>query len=47
MIEICAEEDVPRLEEEINGKAPEEQWKILLEVSSDPDPDPNPSPLGR
>ena len=32
MLEICAEDDVPRLEEELKGKAPEEQWKILLEV---------------
>ena len=32
VLEICAEDDVPRLEEELKGKAPQEQWKILLEV---------------
>ena len=32
VLELCAEEDVPRLEEEVKDKLPEEQWKILLDV---------------
>jgi hypothetical protein len=32
VVDLCAEEDVPRLEEEVKGKAPEDQWKILLDV---------------
>eukprot|EP00320_Phaeocystis_rex_P009223 CAMPEP_0119070390 /NCGR_PEP_ID=MMETSP1178-20130426/37972_1 /TAXON_ID=33656 /ORGANISM="unid sp, Strain CCMP2000" /LENGTH=407 /DNA_ID=CAMNT_0007052221 /DNA_START=51 /DNA_END=1274 /DNA_ORIENTATION=+ len=30
--EVCSEEDIKRLEEELDGKPPEEQWKILMEV---------------
>eukprot|EP00316_Scyphosphaera_apsteinii_P004626 CAMPEP_0119297972 /NCGR_PEP_ID=MMETSP1333-20130426/174_1 /TAXON_ID=418940 /ORGANISM="Scyphosphaera apsteinii, Strain RCC1455" /LENGTH=516 /DNA_ID=CAMNT_0007298947 /DNA_START=107 /DNA_END=1657 /DNA_ORIENTATION=+ len=30
--EMCNEEDVPNLEEELKGKEPEEQWSILLDV---------------
>ena len=29
---MCNEEDVERLEEELKGKPPEEQWKLLLDV---------------
>ena len=32
VVEICAEEDLPRLEAEVKDKQPQEQWKILLEV---------------
>ena len=32
VVDLCAEEDVPRLEEEVKDKTPEEQWKILLDV---------------
>mmetsp|Transcript_50553 Transcript_50553/g.131527 ORF Transcript_50553/g.131527 Transcript_50553/m.131527 type:complete len:514 (+) Transcript_50553:32-1573(+) len=31
---MCVDEDLPRLEEEIKGKGPEEQWRILCEVRS-------------
>ena len=34
VLDLCAEEDVPRLEEELKGKRPEDQWKTLLEVRS-------------
>ena len=30
--EVCSEDDIKRLEEELEGKQPEEQWKILMEV---------------
>jgi len=30
--EVCSEDDVAKLEEELEGKAPEEQWKVLVEV---------------
>ena len=29
---MCSEDDIKRLEEELEGKQPEEQWKILMEV---------------
>merc|ERR1719421_2235768 len=32
VVEMCNEEDVERLEEELKGKPPEEQWKLLLDV---------------
>lgn len=30
--EVCSEDDIKRLEDELDGKRPEEQWKILMEV---------------
>ena len=32
VLDICAEEDVPQLEAELEGMEPEEQWKLLPEV---------------
>ena len=32
VVGLCASEDVPRLEEEVKGKAPEEQWRVLQDV---------------
>merc|ERR1719329_53277 len=34
-MEVCSEDDIKRLEEELEGKQPEEQWKILMEVYED------------
>ena len=30
--EVCSDDDIAKLEEELEGKAPEEQWKVLTEV---------------
>jgi len=32
VVEMCNEQDVPNLEDELKGRAPEEQWRMLLEV---------------
>ena len=32
VFEMCIEEDVPRLEQELDEKSPEEQWRLLFEV---------------
>lgn len=32
VVEMCNEEDVPALDEELRDKPPDEQWRILLEV---------------
>ena len=34
VLELCAEEDVPRLENELKGKSDEQQWATLCEVKT-------------